>query len=396
MPIENKLLAERGQCIEAMRGLLNRAEAEGRDLSAEEQAEYGRYEARQTEIGNLAKRAERLGQIDAEVGQAVNAVSKLAVKADKGDVSFRNSAEYKEALDVMLRRGGPAVIDPRVHNALQVGTDSEGGYVVPQEFEKQLLMALQDINEVRNWVNVISTASDRHIPVESTLGAAAWTAEEAAFNESDAAFSRITLNDYKATTIIKVSDELLRDSMFDLQSYLAGNFGKRFGILEEAAFVNGDGSSKPTGIVPGSSLGKTAAGAAAITADELIDLYHALSRPYRKNAVWMMADATAKMIRKLKDTTNQYLWQPGLQAGQPDTLFGRPVIVSDSMPAATTGLKSVVFGDLSYYTVADRQGVTVQRLNELYAATGQVGFRAYKRTDGKVTLSSAIKHLIQA
>jgi HK97 family phage major capsid protein len=148
--------------------------------------------------------------------------------------------------------------------------------------------------------------------------------------------------------------------------------------------------------VPGSSLGKTAAGAAAITADELIDLYHALSRPYRKNAVWMMADATAKMIRKLKDTTNQYLWQPGLQAGQPDTLFGRPVIVSDSMPAATTGLKSVVFGDLSYYTVADRQGVTVQRLNELYAATGQVGFRAYKRTDGKVTLSSAIKHLIQA
>ena len=394
--IDKNLLAERGQCIENMRALLNRAESEGRDLSPEEQSEYSRHESRQGEIGNLAKRAEKLGALDAEVGQAVNTVAKLAPKAEKGDTSFRNSAEYKDALDTVLRRGGAAVIDPRVQNALQVGTDSEGGYVVPQEFEKTLLMALQDINEVRNWVNVITTASQHHIPVESSLGAAAWTAEEAAFNESDAAFTRVTLNAYKATTIIKVSDELLRDASFDMQNYLAVNFGKRFGILEESAFVNGDGSSKPTGIVPGSSLGKTAAGAAAITADELIDLYHSLSRPYRKNAVWMMSDATAKMIRKLKDGESQYLWQPGLVAGRPDTLFGRPVIVSDSMPAATTGLKSVVFGDLSYYTVADRQGVTVQRLNELYAANGQVGFRGYKRTDGKVTLSSAIKHLIQA
>lgn len=393
--IDNKLLAERGQCIDAMRALLNRAEAESRDLSPEEQAEYNRHEARQGEIGNLVKRAEKFSQLDAEVGQAINSVTRLSTKAE-GSKDFRNSAEYKEALDVMLRRGGAAVIDPRIHNALQVGTNSEGGYVVPQEFETTLLEALQDINEVRQWCNVISTASQHHIPVESTLGAAAWTAEEAAFNESDAAFNRVTLNDYKATTIIKVSEELLKDSMFDMQGYLARNFGKRFGILEEAAFVAGDGSSKPSGIVPGSSLGKTAAGAAAITTDELIDLYHSLSRPYRKNAVWLMADATAKMIRKLKDTTNQYLWQPGLVAGQPDTLFGRPVIVSDSVPAATTGLKSVVFGDLSYYTIADRQGVTVQRLNELYAATGQVGFRAFKRTDGKVTLSSAIKHLIQA
>jgi HK97 family phage major capsid protein len=393
--IDNKLLAERGQCIDAMRALLNRAEKEGRDLSADEQAEYGRHEARQTEIGNLAKRAEKFGQLDAEVGQAVNTVTKLAVASD-GRKDFRNSAEYKEALDVVLRRGSAGILDPRIHNALQVGTNSEGGYVVPQEFETTLLEALQDINEIRNYVSVISTASQHHIPVESTLGSAAWTAEEAAFNESDAAFNRVTLNDYKATTIIKVSEELLRDSFFDMQGYLARNFGKRFGILEEAAFVNGDGSAKPTGIVPGASLGKTAAGTAAITTDELIDLYHSLNRPYRKNAVWMMADGTAKLIRKLKDTTNQYLWQPGLVAGQPDTLLGRPVIVSNSMPAATTGLKSVVFGDLSYYTVADRQGVTVQRLNELYAATGQVGFRAFKRTDGKVTLSEAIKYLIQA
>lgn len=395
--IDNKLLAERGQCIDAMRVLNTTAIEAGRDLTSDEQVQYDRLDARQAEIANIVKRAEKVGQLDAELGQALNVVTKLApAKADGKAGDFRNSAEYKEALDTVLRRGNAGIIDPRVQNALQVGTDSEGGYVVPQEFEKQLLMALQDINEVRNWCSVISTASQHHIPVESSLGTAAWTAEEASYTESDAAFSRVTLNAYKAGTIIKVSEELLRDSMFDMQGYLATNFGKRFGILEEAAFVNGDGSAKPTGIVPGSSLGVTAAGAAAITAAELIDLFHALGRPYRKNAVWLMKDATAKLVRKLADSTGQYLWQPGLQAGMPDTLLGRPVVISDSMPAATTGLKSVVFGDLSYYTVADRQGVTVQRLNELYAANGQVGFRAFKRTDGKVTLSSAIKHLIQA
>jgi HK97 family phage major capsid protein len=394
--IDNKLLAERGQCIDAMRALNTAAIEAGRDLTGEEQATYDKYDARQAEIANIQKRAEGVAKLAADLDRPINAAPALNPVTDRTNLSFRDSAEYKNALEQVFRKGGAAIIDPRVQNALQVGTDSEGGYTVPQEFEKALLMALQDINEVRNWVNVISTASQHHIPVESTLGAAAWTAEEAAFNESDAAFSRVTLNAYKATSIIKVSDELLRDASFDMMGYLAGNFGKRFGILEEAAFVAGDGSSKPSGIVPGSSLGVTAAGAAAITAAELIDLYHSLARPYRKNAVFLMADATAKMIRKLADSTGQYLWQPGLQAGMPDTLLGRPVIVSNSVPAATTGLKSVVFGDLSYYTVADRQGTTVQRLNELYAATGQVGFRAFKRTDGKVTLSSAIKHLIQA
>jgi HK97 family phage major capsid protein len=392
--IDNKLLTERGQCVNRMRELLNRAEKEGRDLSSEEQSEYGKLEARQDEIANLVKRAERVAGIEADLDRPVNVVRPLAPANDK-PTHFRNSADYADALTSYFRRGANG-IDGRIQNALQVGTDSEGGYIVPQEFDTKLVAALQDINEVRNWVSVITTASDRNIPVESTLGTASWTAEEAAYTESDAAFSRVTLSDYKLGTIIKVSEELLRDAFFDVQGYLATNFGKRFGLAEESAFVNGDGSGKPTGIVPGSSLGVTAAGAAAITANELMDLFHALGRPYRKNAVWLMADGTAKMIRKLVDGNSQYLWQPGLQAGQPDTLLGRPVIVSTAMPAATTGLKSVVFGDLSYYTVADRQGTVVQRLNELYAANGQVGFRGYRRMDGKVTLSSAIKHLIQA
>jgi len=130
----------------------------------------------------------------------------------------------------------------------------------------------------------------------------------------------------------------------------------------------------------------------------LIDLYHSVPRQYRNvpSSVWLMNDATAKIIRKLKDGDSQYIWQPGLQAGQPDAILGRTVVVSSAMPAPTTGNKSIVFGDMSGYYVADRSGMSMQRLNELYAANGQVGFRAYRRMDGKVVDATGMKHLIQA
>lgn len=393
MSISN-LLAERGQCVDRMREILNVAEREGRDLNEGERTEYEAKESRQAEIANLVNRKKSLDGLASELDRPTEVSNRLA-PSNSGKGSYRNAAEYIESFDAYARRG-KAALDGKFLNALQVGTNSEGGYIVPQEFETKLTMALQDINEIRQWCNVITTSSPHNIPTESSLGSAAWTAEEAAYTDSDAAFGQVVLGAHKAATICKVSEELLMDAFFDVEGYLATNFGKRFGILEEAAFIAGDGSGKPSGIVPNSSLGVTAAGAAAITADEMIDLFHSLARPYRKNAVWLMSDATAKMIRKLKDGESQYLWQPGLQAGMPDTLLGRPVMVSNSVPAATTGLKSVVFGDLSYYTIADRSGVAVQRLNELYAANGQVGFRAFKRTEGKVTLSAAIKHLIQA
>lgn len=392
--MSTKLMQERGQCVDRMRSLLNTAEAAGRDLAENEQTEYNAMEARQAEIARIVNRSQSLAGIEAEIERPGNAANPLR-PAEVGAMNPRDSAGYKEGFNAYARRGLNGC-DHRILNALQVGTNSEGGYIVPTEFETQLTMALQDINEIRRYATVINTASTRNIPVESSLGAAAWTAEEAAYTDADVAFSQVVLGAHKAATICKVSEELLQDAFFNVESYLAGAFGKRFGILEEAAFVAGDGSGKPTGIVPSSGLGVTAAGAAAITTDEIIGLYHSLGRPYRARATWMMADATAMLIRKLKDSTNQYLWQPGLQAGQPDTLLGRPVLVSSSVPAATTGLKSMVFGDLSYYTIADRSGVAVQRLNELYAANGQVGFRAFKRTEGKVTLAAAFKHLIQA
>ena len=198
--------------------------------------------------------------------------------------------------------------------------------------------------------------------------------------------------------MIKVSEELLNDSVFDLESYIAREFARRIGTKEEEAFFTGDGTGKPLGILAasgGAETGVTAASATTVTADELMDLFYSLKSPYRKNAVWILNDSTIKAIRKLKDNNGQYLWQPSLVAGTPDTILGRPVKTSAYMPAIAAGAKTIAFGDFSYYWIADRQGRSFKRLNELYAANGQVGFLGSQRVDGKMILPEAVKVLVQ-
>lgn len=390
----NDILHKRGQVVEQMKAVLAHAENENRDLTGEEAAKYQAMDEDQNGLKARADRIQNAANVEAELSQRQSAPHRATLQ-NEGRKDGLKSDDYKAGFNAYARTG-KAGLSHDILNALQVGTDSEGGFIVPTEFDTMLVESLQDINELRSLVNVISTGSDRNIPVESSLGTATWTAEEAAYTESDAAFSQVVLTSHKLTSIIKVSEELLEDSFFNVEQYLARNFGKRFGIAEESAFVNGDGSGKPTGIVGGSTLGVTAAGVAAITADEVIDLYHALGRPYRSRATFLMNDSTTKLVRKLKDSNGVYLWQPGLQAGQPDSILGRPLVSSTAMPVATTGLKSIVFGDMSCYTVADRTGSVMQRLNELYAANGQVGFRMRKRMDGKVVDTAGIKHLIQA
>lgn len=156
------------------------------------------------------------------------------------------------------------------------------------------------------------------------------------------------------------------------------------------------GHQRLTGILNttgGGDVGVTSASATAITADELIDLYHSLKEPYRKDAVWILNDSTVKAIRKLKDGTGQYLWQPGIKDGEENTILGRPYYTSAFVPSIAAGAKTVIFGNLNYYWIGDREGITFKRLNELYAGNGQVGFLAYKRLDGKTVLPEAIKVL---
>ena len=184
-------------------------------------------------------------------------------------------------------------------------------------------------------------------------------------------------------------------SLTFLESYIAGEFARAFGIAEEEAFCVGTGTGQPTGIFTanGGTVGVTAASATAITADELINLIYSLKSPYRRNAKFLMNDATVSMIRKLKDKNDAYLWQPSLQAGEPDKLLGYDLYTSPYVPVAASGALTVAFGDFKNYWIADRSGRTVQRLNELYSTNGQVGFVATERVDGKVILPEGIQLL---
>ena len=395
-----ELREKRAKAWDAAKQFLDAKRGADGMLSEEDTAIYDKMEQDVMNLGKEIERLERQAAIDAELSKATSTplTGKPGAKMGKDETekTGRASDEYKGSFWNAMRVKAPM---PSVLNALQEGTDSEGGYLVPDEFERTLVEALEEENVFRTLAHVIKTSSgDRKIPVVASKGTASWVDEEGAYQESDDVFSQVSIGAYKLGTMIKVSEELLADSVFDLEAYISKEFARRIGAREEESFFNGDGKGKPLGILAaagGAEVGVTAASATAITADEVIDLFYSLKAPYRKNAVWVLNDATVKQIRKLKDTTGQYLWQPSLVAGTPDTILGRPVKTSAFMPTAAAGAKTIAFGDFKYYWIADRQGRTFKKLSELYAANGQVGFMGTQRVDGKLILPEAIKVLQQ-
>ena len=395
-----ELREKRAKAWDAAKQFLDAKRGADGMLSEEDTATYDKMEQDVMNLGKEIERLERQAAIDAELSKATSTplTGKPGAKMGKDETekTGRASDEYKGSFWNAMRVKAPM---PSVLNALQEGTDSEGGYLVPDEFERTLVEALEEENVFRTLAHVIRTSSgDRKIPVVASKGSASWVDEEGAYQESDDAFSQVSIGAYKLGTMIKVSEELLADSVFDLEAYISKEFARRIGAREEESFFNGDGKGKPLGILAatgGAEVGVTAASATAITADEVIDLFYSLKAPYRKNAVWVLNDATVKQIRKLKDSTGQYLWQPALVAGTPDTILGRPVKTSAFMPVAAAGAKTIAFGDFKYYWIADRQGRTFKKLSELYAANGQVGFMGTQRVDGKLILPEAIKVLQQ-
>lgn len=395
-----ELREKRAKAWDAAKQFLDAKRGADGMLSEEDTATYDKMEQDVMNLGKEIERLERQAAIDAELSKATSTplTGKPGAKMGKDEVekTGRASDEYKGSFWNAMRVKAPM---PSVLNALQEGTDSEGGYLVPDEFERTLVEALEEENVFRTLAHVIKTSSgDRKIPVVASKGTASWVDEEGAYTESDDAFSQVSIGAYKLGTMIKVSEELLADSVFDLEAYISKEFARRIGAREEESFFNGDGKGKPLGILAaagGAEVGVTAASATAITADEVIDLFYSLKAPYRKKAVWLLNDATVKQIRKLKDSTGQYLWQPSLVAGTPDTILGRPVKTSAFMPTAAAGAKTIAFGDFKYYWIADRQGRTFKKLSELYAANGQVGFMGTQRVDGKLILPEAIKVLQQ-
>lgn len=394
MNTTNELRNQRARIWEQAKAFLDSHRDKNGILSAEDTETYERMEQ---DIVNLGKEIDRQDRLDAFERELKAPTSEpLTSKPDGAKMEMktgRASDEYKKNFWNALRSKYPL---PSVTNALQVGTDSEGGYLVPDEFERTLIEALEEENIFRRIATVIhSNSGDRKIPVVASKGTAGWIDEEGLYPESDDSFGQLSLGAYKLGTMIKISEELLNDSAFDMEGYITREFARRIGTKEEEAFFKGDGTGKPLGLLAdtgGADIGVTTTGAS-ITADDVIDLYYSLRVPYRKKAKWIMNDSTVSALRKLKDQNGQYLWQPSLVAGTPNTILGCEVISSPFMPSIAAGAKAIAFGDYSYYWIADRQGRTFKRLNELFATTGQVGFLGAQRVDGKLILPEAIKVL---
>lgn len=388
----NELREKRNSVWEKAKAFLASHRNESGVLSAEDTATYEAMEKEVVDLGTAIKQLERQEAMEREMNAATSTpiTTKPAAGAKAEPKTGRASDAYTEAFWKQARNN----TSYDIRNALQVGVDTEGGYLCPDTFENQLVTGLTAKNVVRGLAHVISTSSGQHkIPVVANRGTASWVEEEGPIPEGDDTFGQQYIGAHKVGTLIKVSEELLNDSAFDLEAYFVAEFARRIGNKEEEAFLNGDGAGKPTGILNDAEVGVTAASATAITADELIDLFYSLPAPYRANAVWVMNDSTMRYIRKLKDTTGQFLWQKALHEGEHETLLGKPIYHSPFAPEVAAGAKPILFGDLSYYWIGDRKGITFRRLNERYADTGQVGFLASKRLDGKLILPEAIKCL---
>jgi HK97 family phage major capsid protein len=389
------LRQKRGDLWDKARAFLDTHTNDTGLMSAEDTATYEKMEQEVVDLGHAIEREERVAEIDRELSASISpdlASKPMRLQEAKKGIA---SDSYRDAFWKHMRDQDRRSAE--VRNALQVGELSEGGYTVPDEFEHTLVQALEEENVMRGLVHVITTSSgDRKIPLVTSKGSAQWVEEEATIPESDDSFGQVTLSAHKVGSMIRICEELLHDSAFDLAAYITGEFARRVGAAEEEAILTGDGSHKPTGLLHaslGAETGVTAAAVAAITTDELLDLQHSLKAGYRRKACWIMNDATVKLLRKLKDGQGQYLWQPGLLLGQPDTLLNQRVLTSNYMPLPTAGNKAILYGDYGYYWLADREGRSLQRLNELYAAADQVGFKITQRVDGRLVLREAVKVL---
>ncbi|MCL2224099.1 MAG: phage major capsid protein [Defluviitaleaceae bacterium] len=383
------LREKRAKTWEAAKAFLDSNRGTDGRLSAENAATYDKMENDVVNMGKEIERLERAREIENEIS-AITAIPITSMPGSPKPKTGHASAEYNAAFWNAFR-------GKEISNALKVGVDTEGGFLVPDEFNRQLIEALEAENVFRKLANIVHTSSgEKQIPVVATKGTAAWVEEGEQIPESDNTFGQVILYAYKVATMIKVSVELLKDSAFPLEAYIAREFARRIGAKEEEAFFVGDGNKKPTGIFAdtgGGQVGKTADSATIITHDDVIDLYYSLKTPYRARASFIANDSTVKMLRKVKSADGQYIWQPSVKEGTPDMIIGRPIYTSSYVPAIEADAKVLAFGDYSFYWIADRQARMFQRLNELYATTGQVGYLATQRVDGKLILPEAVQVL---
>ena len=388
-----EMIEKRNQAWEGAKAFVESKRDKDGLLSTEDAATYAAMEQKVKDYGAEIARLQEMEAMEQELAKPVNTplTGKPMSTTEKPEKTGRASEAYKQAMLTALRTNFR-----QVSNVLSEGVDANGGYLVPEEYDHRLIDILDEENVMRKLGTRITTSGEHKINIAATKPAAAWIEEGGALTFGDATFDQIILDAHKLHVAIKVTEELLYDNAFNLENYIMQQFGKALANAEEDAFINGTGTGQPLGILAatgGADVGVTAKSATAITADELIDLIYSLKRPYRKSAAFLLNDQTLAAIRKLKDNYGQYLWQPSLQAGEPDRILGYAAYTSPYFPAVAAGKPAVAFGDFSFYNIGDRGTRSFAELKELFAGNGMVGFVAKERVDGKLVLPEAVKLL---
>ena len=378
---------KRAEMWEQAKQFLDSHEKDGH-LTAEDAKAYEQMENEVLALGKDIERMERQAILDAQLAKPVTAaITNIPGASLNAEKTGRASEAYRSAMLKTLRTNFR-----QVENVLQEGVDANGGYLVPEEYDQRLIDVLNEENVLRPLATVITTSGEHKINIAATKAAASWIEEGAQLTFGEATFDQIVLDAHKLHVAVKVTEELLYDNAFNLENYLIEQFGKALGNAEEDAFLNGDGTHKPKGLLSSAKTSVTTA-AADLKADELVTLVYSLKRPYRKNAAFIVNDQTLANIRKLKDANGAYFWQPSYQMGEPDRLLGYPVYSSAYMPAVEAGKTVIAFGDYSYYNIGDRGTRSLQELKELFAGNGMVGYVMKERVDGKLVLEEAVQTL---
>lgn len=406
--------AQRGNLIADQRAILDAAPDP--DLSAEDQERYDKLVAEDERLANAIEREEAQAKRAADAAKPLQPTEPRQDSAGEPKPSARlnprATEEYRENFRRFLRTGdtrGLMTTETRATaDGLQADADTAGGFTYPDE---QFVNTL--IKFVDNEVIVRSRATVQRVTNADSLGAPSldadpedgdWTQELTSIDlDTQMEFGKRELRPHELTKGIKVSRKLLSRSVMDIESLVAQRLGYKISTTQETAFMTGNGVNRPLGLFTASSDGistsrdTTAAATTSWTADNLIDTFYSVKAQYQRSGVWLMHRLAMRETRQLKDGNGQYLLQPGIRADEQDILLGRPVLQSEYAPSTfTTGLYVALFGDLSFYWIADAEDVSVQRLVELYAATNQIGFFIRAASDGMPVLEEAFARLVLA
>ena len=393
-----RLLEQRANVWEQAKGLLDSAAAENRDLTADEDAQYAKMTS---DLEALRSRADKLVEDENTAKAAEESLRSLVSR--QSPVDDNTNDELRKFLKGETR-SYDATPNKAEMRALTKGSATAGGNTIPTTFYGQLWEYLREnASLLAGGATIINTSGGENfeVPTPTTFGAAAAVAEAGTLAGTDPAFAKRVLGAFKFGQLVTVSRELVDDEGVDLEGFLARQVGQNVGNAFGTKLITGAGTTEPTGITVSSTLGVTTPTAVVgvPTFDNIIDLFYSVIAPYRNRstAAWLMKDSTAGIVRKLKDTTNQYLWQPSVQIGTPDLLLGKPVITDPNVAAPALNAKSILFGDMSTYFVRLAGGIRFERSDEYAFASDQITFRAVLRGDGLlIDQTGAVKHIVGA